>query len=129
MHVFKDIFILWRGRISKKTYWICGILPVIAMSVISVVLYTSPLTASRWARIDLPILLELIMLLAAIYVGLMLSIKRSHDLGYSGFFSLVLLVPFVNLWPLVMFGFFTGAEGENKYGSPDGRFPNVFVDD
>jgi len=65
----------------------------------------------------------------AIYVGLMLSIKRSHDLGYTGLFSLVLFVPLLNLWPLVMFGFFNGTEGENKYGPPDRRFPNVFVNE
>jgi len=129
MHVFKDIFILWRGRISKKTYWICGILPVIAMSVIGGVLYTSPLVARIWSYLDLLVWLALIVPLVAIYVGLMLSIKRAHDLGYTGFFSLVLLVPLLNLWPLVMFMFFSGTEKENKYGTPDRRFPNVFVND
>ena len=68
------------------------------------------------------------MLVAASYIGLMLSIKRSHDLGYTGFFSLVLVVPLLNLWPLVMLGFFEGTEGDNKYGPPDERFPNVWVD-
>jgi uncharacterized membrane protein YhaH (DUF805 family) len=68
-------------------------------------------------------------LAVAIYVGLMLSIKRSHDLGYSGLFSLVLLVPLVNLRPLVLFGFFEGIEGKNKYGLPDRRFPHLLVND
>ena len=101
----KDIFLLWRGRVSKKTYWLCGLLPVIVMSVIGSVLCTSPVTARIFSRLDLPVWLTLIVLVVAIYIGLMLSIKRSHDLGYTGFFSLVLVVPFLNLWPLVMFGF------------------------
>ena len=116
VHELKNIFLLWRGRASRKTYWLCGILPAIPMSVIG-------------SRFDLPLWLTLSVLLAAIYIGLMLSIKRSHDLGYTGFFSLVLLVPLLNLWPLVVFGFFQGTEGENKYGPPDRRFPNVCVDE
>ena len=116
VQAFKDIFLLWRGRVSRKTYWICGLLPAIVMSGIG-------------SRLDSPVWLPLIVLLVAIYIGLMLSIKRSHDLGYTGFFSLVLLVPLLNLWPLVVFGFFQGTEGENKYGPPDRRFPNVCVDE
>ena len=112
----KDIFLLWRGRVSRKTYWLCGLLPAAVMSVIG------------W-RLGLPVWLTPIVLLVVIYIGLMLSIKRSHDLGYAGFFSLVLFVPLLNLWPLVMFGFFKGTEGENKYGPPDRRFPNVFVNE
>ena len=124
----KDIFLLWHGRVSRKTYWICGLLPLIALSVGRVALCSpAASTAEICSRIDLPVWLTLVVLAGAIYIGLMLSIKRSHDLGYTGFFSLVLFVPLVNLWPLVMFGFFKGVEAENKYGPPDRRFQNVFV--
>jgi uncharacterized membrane protein YhaH (DUF805 family) len=129
MQRFKNIFLLWRGRVSRKTYWLCGLVPAIVTSVIGVVLYSSPVTASFRSRLDLPLWPMLIALLVAIYIGLMLSIKRSHDLGYTGFFSLVLLVPLLNLWPLVMFGFFLGSEDENQHGPPDRRFSNVFVDE
>ena len=98
------------------------------MSVTGVTLCSpAAVTAGICSRLDLPVWLTLIVLLVAIYIGLMLSIKRSHDLGYTGFFSLVLLVPLLNLWPLVMFGFFPGSEDENQHGPPDRRFPNVFV--
>ena len=97
------------------------------MSVIGLALCSSP--TRDCLRLDLPVWLTLTVLSVTTYIGLMLSIKRSHDLGYTGFFSLVLLVPFLNLWPLVMFMFFSGTEGENKYGPPDRRFPNVFVND
>ena len=96
MKKFKNLFLLWRGRVSRKTYWLCGLLPAIVMSVIG------------W-RLDSPIWLTLIVLSVVIYIGLMLSIKRSHDLGYTGFFALVLSVPLLNLWPIVMFWFFKGT--------------------
>ena len=116
MQGFKDIFLLWRGRVSRKTYWLCGLLPATVVSLIG------------W-RLDPPLWLVPIVLLVVIYIVLMLSIKRSHDLGGTGFFSLLLLVPLLNLWPLIMFGFFKGTEGENKYGPPDRRFPSVLVNE
>jgi uncharacterized membrane protein YhaH (DUF805 family) len=63
-----DIFLLWRGRVSKKTYWLCGLLPAIAISLFA-------------PGLGLPVWQTQIVLSVAIYVGLMLSIKRSHDLG------------------------------------------------
>jgi len=129
MQRFSDIYLAWRGRVSRKTYWLSGLLPVIAMSVLGSALYASPVTDGIRSSLDLPVWLTLVVLSVAIYFGLMLSVKRSHDLGYTGFFSLVLMVPFLNLWPLVVFGFFKGTEGENKYGPPDRRFPNVLVDE
>ena len=125
----KHIFLLWRGRVSRKTYWICGLLPAIATLVIGVVLRASPLTAGTWSRLNVPVWLVLVAVSLTIYIGLILSIKRSHDLDYTGFFSFVLFVPLVNFWPLIMFGFFRGIEVENKYGPPDERFPNVFVNE
>jgi len=116
VHKFTNLFLLWRGRVSKKTFWLCGLLPATVISVIG------------W-RLDLPDSLALLVLLAAIYIGLMLSIKRSHDLGRTGFFSLVLAVPLLNLWPLFVFAFVNGAAGDNEYGPPDRRFPNVLVDE
>ena len=47
-----------------------------------------------------------------------LDIRRCHDMGKSGWWTLLLFVPFVNLiWALVLL-FKKGTEGENAYG-PD----------
>lgn len=47
-------------------------------------------------------------------------IKRLHDLGHSGWFSLLMFVPVVGplLWIglIIYCGFFSGQPGENKYG-------------
>jgi uncharacterized membrane protein YhaH (DUF805 family) len=127
---FGDIFLLWRGRVSRKTYWLCGLLPASIIPVTGAVLCSpAAVTSGICSRLDLPVWLRLLALLAALYIGLMLSVKRSHDLGYTGLFSLVLLVPPLSLWPLILFAFFKGTEGENKYGPPDRRFPHVFVNE
>ena len=116
MQKFNDIYLLCQGRVSRKTYWLCGIVPAILVSLICL-------------RLGPPLWLALTVLAVAGYIGLMLSIKRSHDLDRSGFFTLLLVVPVLNLWPLILFAFYNGATEENRYGPPDRRFPNVLVNE
>lgn len=48
-----------------------------------------------------------------------LLIRRAHDLGYSGWMTLLYLIPFVNFIMLIYFFFARGTEGANVYGSPN----------
>ena len=51
--------------------------------------------------------------------GIMLHIKRCHDRGKSGWWCLLLLVPFVGLvWAIIDLGILPGTVGANEYG-PD----------
>ena len=64
-------------------------------------------------------------ILAVIIPGIAVAIRRLHDVGKSGWFSLVILIPVVGLiWLLVLFCR-EGCDGENKYGSN----PNKLVRD
>lgn len=42
------------------------------------------------------------------------TVRRSHDFNFSGLILVLLLVPIVNL----LFWFYPGSRGENKYGPP-----------
>ena len=44
-------------------------------------------------------------------------IKRYHDLGKSGWWSLLWIIPIINIWVLIECGFFPGNTDENKYGN------------
>ena len=60
-----------------------------------------------------------IVVLVLAYIGvfvlmIMLTIQRSHDFNMTGWFSLLSLVPLVNL----MFWFIPGTDGANRYGAP-----------
>ncbi|HUQ26438.1 MAG TPA: DUF805 domain-containing protein [Burkholderiales bacterium] len=46
-------------------------------------------------------------------VGFMLTIQRCHDFNTTGWLSLLVLVPLVNL----IFWFIPGTDGENNYGA------------
>lgn len=56
-------------------------------------------------------------LLLTLYPSLAISVKRCHDLGKSGWFVLLGIIPIVNLYYAVEVGFQKGTVGENKYGS------------
>ena len=49
---------------------------------------------------------------------LTLGIRRSHDLGKSGWYLLWMLVPFANLYVLIKLWCFRGTAGPNRFG-PD----------
>ena len=49
--------------------------------------------------------------------GIMLTIRRLHDLDRSGWFILLALVPFVNILFAIYIWFFKGTDGYNRYGA------------
>jgi len=51
---------------------------------------------------------------ALLVIGFMLTIQRCHDFNASGWLSLLMLIPLVNL----MFWFIPGTAGANRYGLP-----------
>jgi uncharacterized membrane protein YhaH (DUF805 family) len=62
--------------------------------------------------------------LAIMVVGFMLTIQRCHDFNTTGWLSLLVLVPLVNL----IFWFIPGTDGPNDYGAktpPNG--PGVII--
>jgi uncharacterized membrane protein YhaH (DUF805 family) len=56
--------------------------------------------------------------LILLWPTLALGVKRCHDRGRSGWFLLLMLVPLVQLWPIIELAFLRGTAGENRFG-PD----------
>lgn len=56
-------------------------------------------------------------LLGAAIVAIWAAVaQRAHDLGWSGWSALWLLLPFINLYFLFVFFFRTGQPAENRFG-------------
>jgi len=53
----------------------------------------------------------------SIPVAIVAAVRRSHDLGHSGWFALICLIPFAG-WYLVLK---SGNPEANQYGPPPGR--------
>jgi uncharacterized membrane protein YhaH (DUF805 family) len=101
------VYFGWRGRISRKTYLLFG-LPLQVLLLLYLYFFGED---NEW----LSILIGVPLLIPAI----IMNIKRAHDLGRTGWFTLVLIIPIVGIWPLVEFIFFRGTDGSNRYGEPD----------
>ena len=67
-------------------------------------------------------LVIIILLVISIPLALILTAKRLHDINLSGWFSLLLLIPYLNFVFLLLY-FIDGTIGDNKYGEdPKKRF-------
>jgi uncharacterized membrane protein YhaH (DUF805 family) len=103
------IFVAWRGRISRRTFWLYGIAALLGLSVLGqALLEIAGMQDERsgW-------LVELLL----VYPALAVSAKRWQDRGRSPVWVLVVLVPVIGwLWALVDNGFVRGTQGPNRYG-------------
>ncbi|MEA3192825.1 MAG: hypothetical protein QOD26_1158 [Betaproteobacteria bacterium] len=94
------------GRIGRLRYICYGLLVYLVLA----------LVAGVFAAVAAPAGVFMVGLawLAMLVIGFMLTIQRSHDFNTSGWLSILMLVPLVNL----MFWFIPGTDGPNRYGPP-----------
>ena len=122
LKVMRDNYTNFSGRARRKEYWMFTLVYVIILigcTVLDNVLGTvfmmdaGPLgeisMGYGWAYI--------ICWLIHFIPGLALAVRRLHDVGKSGWFYLIFLIPFIGgVWLLVLFCL-EGKKEDNKYGS------------
>lgn len=105
----QQILFSFRGRIPRKTYWIWGVVVLIAFSVFSSLL----LGILGMDEMLASVLVNLLVLWPAFAV----SIKRWHDRDKSGWWLLINFIPVIGMiWALVENGFLRGTPGPNRFG-------------
>ena len=77
------------GRISRKQFWLHGVLPIVVASIVL-----------GW----IPVIGQ-ILSLAFLWGSICIAFKRFHDLGYPGWYSLVYLVPMLAAGVVLGVGF------------------------
>lgn len=125
---FWQLYFSPKGRIGRLTFFVKGILPILALIGLSLYLLV---TLTDWMNksgssgvIDIFIAIGTIIfifgMLLFYWVIIILFIKRFHDLGRSGWNILWWLVPlagqFINLWNWIEFLFVKGTDGPNQFG-------------
>jgi len=104
-----NIITLWfspKGRASRSDLWLRTYLAFAGISIIAGMID---------GLIDRELFISIVQL-SAIWVFLVVQIKRCHDRDRSGWFILLYLIPIVNLWPLIEICFLKGTTGPNRFG-------------
>ncbi|MDX2079872.1 MAG: DUF805 domain-containing protein [Terrimicrobiaceae bacterium] len=95
-----------QGRARRKAYWmfvLFNFLITIVANIIDGVLGTGGLLSG-------------IYLLAVLLPSIALAVRRLHDIGKSGWWLLIGLVPLVGAIVLLVFAVLDSQPGENAYG-------------
>lgn len=117
-----DLFFNFEGRVGRAQYWITSLLFTAA--------YVPVVLVGMWAVGSglysfgnmTPEMFSLLILLIPLYLmvavtATAITIKRYHDRGKSGWWFLIVLIPYIGaIWQLVELGFMKGTQGPNKYG-------------
>ncbi len=105
-----------KGRLGRLRFitlsMLVGIVGLVIMSLVSVAVVALLGDDSEGIAASVMVILWLVTFIP----GLILTIKRFHDLNSSGWFSITMLIPLVNLIALIALWFVPGTKGKNKYG-------------
>lgn len=107
----------FQGRLPRAAFWTAWF-HMLALSVV-VWLLTAMAKASSGAGDLLALISCFAWLIFCCWVGLAIQVKRWHDLGYSGWLTVLSFIPIANLVSLVFLGFIEGTAGSNEYDPLD----------
>tara|TARA_B100001027_G_C16133699_1_gene270433 strand:- start:269 stop:646 length:378 start_codon:yes stop_codon:yes gene_type:complete len=117
LKVMRDNYANFSGRARRKEYWMFVLVQTIIM--IGLMILDSVLGLDfELQGISLGYgYLYLIGLIVHIVPSLALIVRRLHDIGKSGWFYFIFLIPFIGIiWLLVLFCT-AGQKQDNKWGS------------
>lgn len=110
----KDMFFSYHGRLNRKRYILRVLLVSVLMGLINGVM--GAMVESDSTALHVLSLLLLFVVLAGGVSSIMLAIRRWHDLGKSGWYTLLALIPLVNFFVTIYLWVKKGTEGPNAYG-------------
>jgi uncharacterized membrane protein YhaH (DUF805 family) len=103
----------FNGRARRKEYWMFTLFNLIFM-IVTIMLDRSLGMTIAPAPYGY---LSIIYILAMIIPGIALAVRRLHDVGKSGWFYFIVLIPIIgSIWMLVLFCT-EGNRGDNEYGA------------
>ena len=117
---YKKSFTL-EGRASRSEFWLFQLhIPALLFCGVSVLQVNAPDVV-----IILPFIFFLLLSFVSIPALFCLIIRRWHDLGYSGWYILVLLAPFLGLFLMLIFFCMPSSEKGKKYDTAELNFHKI----
>jgi len=108
-----------RGRISRRVYW----LSYLSLTCVTAALFLQMVGGEEASLSRLASTIGPFAFFATIYANVAVTVKRLHDVGYSGFLSLAMFVPLVNFVFTIWVGILPGTAGPNAYGDAADSVP------
>jgi uncharacterized membrane protein YhaH (DUF805 family) len=103
------MFFSLRGRVSRRDFWLYGVLALIGLAVLGQALLGIARVSPRSADLSVNLLL--------VWPALAVSVKRWHDRDKPGWWVLLNLLPVIGwIWALIDNGFMRGTRGPNRFG-------------
>ncbi|MBA3446819.1 MAG: DUF805 domain-containing protein [Pseudaminobacter sp.] len=132
-HGFTGSYANFRDRARRKEYWGFALFAIISFVVLSVIgIAVDSVMGNMENDIGIPfvtILLLGLFALAIIIPSIAITVRRIHDIGLSGWFYLLILVPTIGSLILFVFTLIPSQKHGNKWGAvPEGiEIPPPFV--
>lgn len=115
MYLYVEVFkkaLDFEDRATRKEYWcfyLINMLIYIILSLLDIMLGVYSFEAGVG-------ILSLIFILVVLIPGLAVTFRRLHDIGRSGWWFLINLIPLIGPIIFLIFMLLDSQEGENKYG-------------
>ena len=106
-------YAVFKGRARRKEYWYF----ILFNTIISFVLSVMEEAAGGLGPEEVVGLLGGIYALAMLIPTLAVSVRRLHDTGRSGWWILIVLIPFIGFIVMLVFMVLDGTPGQNQYGA------------
>jgi uncharacterized membrane protein YhaH (DUF805 family) len=105
------IFLSVRGRVSRRTFWLYGVLALLGLGLLGHAL----LGIAGVEQGSIEVIVNLLLVWPAVAI----SAKRWQDRDRAPWWVRISLVPVVGwLWALIDNGFVRGTPGPNRFGEP-----------
>lgn len=113
--IIKNHYADFKGRATRKEYW--SFISAYIILVIIIGFFIDFFSALHLAILSGVFLGLFILFTLAVFVpSLALSIRRIHDMGQSGWWYLIALIPYAGSIVLVVFFCLPSEKGHNKWG-------------
>jgi len=113
-------YAMFRGRARRKEYWAFVLFSVIAFAVAAAIGGGIDAALGNFDGADaMPVALMVLVglaWLALIVPSLAVTVRRIHDIGLSGWFYLLIFVPYVGSLIIFVFTLMPTQRNENKWG-------------
>ena len=110
----------FRGRAHRAEFWSYALFWLLALALVMAVglVFDGGLTDFR-AAVEAPavtLTLSVVFVLATLLPGLGLAVRRQHDIGLSGWYSLFVLIPSLGSLILLAFSLIPSQKRDNRWG-------------